>query len=138
MALVVQDERLSTPGRVPVAGGVEIEDVRSELALGIAVRGDGAAHRNVVPVEAQPQEPPAKHSPEKAAVALAAKLADEFPPGLGDLETLVVVQGVTVMGQLAVRTGNSEIGSETGDFRQGGQEPLVSSLSQEAFRVHPR
>ena len=49
-APVVQHQGLPAPGLIPVVWGIEIEDMRTELAPGVSVRRNGPAGRGVMPV----------------------------------------------------------------------------------------
>src|SRR6185295_7353564 len=81
-AVVVEDEGLAAPVGLPVLIGVEVEDMRSELAAGIAVGRDRTTVRRIMPVQDDPQRPAAEHALEEAAIGRAAEFVDKVPPGL--------------------------------------------------------
>jgi len=50
---IIEHQGLSAPGRIPVVFGVEVEDMRTDLAAGIRMRGNRGAVGCVVPMHRQ-------------------------------------------------------------------------------------
>lgn len=67
--LVVQNQDLASPIHVPIRFGVEIKNMRSQLASGIAVGRDGTTLPGVVPLQGQDEFPRAKHPAKKGLVS---------------------------------------------------------------------
>jgi hypothetical protein len=51
--LVIQDQHFASPTRIPVLLGIEVEDVRGQLAPGVAVRRNGTTLPGKVPLHGQ-------------------------------------------------------------------------------------
>ena len=78
--LALQDQRLATPGWIPVLVGIEVEDVRPELLRGIAVRRHLRVRHPHVPGEARGEIGNSKHARDEAAILRAVEFLDEALP----------------------------------------------------------
>ncbi len=136
-AAVVEHYRFAAPVRVPVIFRVQVENLRADLALGVAVGCDHAAIGGVVPVEAEAHGADSQQPAHEVAVHRSAHLVDQGLPGLGQLHAILVVQHVAVVGALAVFALLAEEGAEFADVGHGLQQFRVAFRHDEVLGVHP-
>src|SRR5690606_9252046 len=136
--IVVQDQRLAAPARVPGRRVAEVEYVRAELAPAVAMRRHRAAARRVVPVHLELEEAAPEQPCEETAIDLAVELAGEGVPGIVDRQIRGIVERQPVMALLPVQPLHPEAGAEQRRIGQGLQQPLVPGVGQDPFGIEPR
>ena len=140
-ALVVEDQDVAAPLPRPVLVGGEEEDVRRELAPGIAVRRYGAALPGVVPFHREDDllaRRETQHAAQERVIGLAVELGDELLPGLGDLHPLAVVQDAAVVGSLPEAALHADHALELRHVGERRAETLPALCGQGALHVRPR
>src|SRR5690606_32220866 len=136
-APVVEDEGLAAPGRIPVRFGVEVEDVRAQLACRVAVGRDRAPARGVVPVEAKLEGLGPERASEPCAVARALQLVDEALPAGGQRHAGLVLERIAVVTLLPMTPCLAEHFLEHRQRRQIRAQTLERLVAQQPGEAVP-
>src|SRR6056297_3991077 len=99
---VVEDDGFPAPVSAPLLGRIEIEDMRADLALGIAVRRNRGAARCEMPVVGESEAAGVEQSRQPALVDRAVEFRDQLVPGRMDVQVSVVFQRIAIVRCLAM------------------------------------
>ena len=137
---VVHDQDAASPARIPIRFRIEVEDVGTQLAAGVAVRRDPATLPRVIPLQGEDEvraSAKTEHAADQSLVSLAVKFRDEFLPRLREIQTRVVMQDVPVMITLPEGAFHTDLAIEHRGIRQSLAKEVMTLMGQDFPNLNP-
>jgi len=137
-SMVIQNDRFSSPGYIPVFLRTEVEDMRPQLALGIAVGGHRTAIRGVMQVKIEREGGGLEETLYESPIGPSFQLGNKLFPRRGNRRIRTPFKRIAVMTLLTILALGVKSAFEKRDIGERLLQTLVPFVGQKTLRIDPR